>query len=321
MGCDQLMFKKNISLKNIHKYFVLALVLFSLTFISVSSIAMSYTPAKPDGPEAGIINKEYRYRIVSAEPGSRWIFDWGDGTFSPWITFNSSSYYNFQKHSYSNPGVFQIRVKYKDEYDEESKWSPPLNVSIYTTEEDLFLDFFQDTDGDGWSNIVETFCGTNMYNPQSYPLDTDQDGLPDETQNNSYIADIDDDNDGLEDVIEINIGSNPKDSSDVRTVEHEDDIYFLVDTDGDNKIDKFYVKYSGETTEPLDYDEGMNLKDSLNKKIGIEEDSKDENNGSMFSVFNFPIWGILVAVFIVLFLIFVLFKTGILYLYEEELEE
>ncbi len=312
------MFRKGISLKY-QKILTLLLVLISITFFSVNAVALNYTPSKPAGPEKGIVNEEYNYRIYSTETGSKWIFDWGDGTYSPWLTFNSSSHYKIQRHSYSNPGVYQIKIKYMDEYDEESKWSDPLNVHIFADDNGLTLSYFQDEDNDGWSDIIEHFCGTDKNDPLSFPLDSDDDGLPDKTLNN-ITFDFDVDNDGLEDLLELEIGSDPNDPTDVTKEEYDNNIYYLVDTNKDGKIDKYFVKYLAENLEPLDYEEGKKTVESIYDKIKVQSSENKESGTNLF-VLNSPFWIIFVIAFVIIFLVFILFKTGVLYFYEEEIEE
>lgn len=293
------MFKKNISLKNIHKYIVLALVLTSITFLSIDALALSYTPARPQGPQSGIINEEYSFRIVSSELGSKWIFDWGDGTFSPWITFDNTSIYNIQKHSYNNPGLYQIRIKYKNNYGEESRWSPPLNISIYSVDEDTNYEIIRRDNVDWWMDLYKEFINKYYYDPEIHPL---------------FINDY-----TLEELIKLKLESELEGSIDVRKIGYENNTYYLVDTNNDGKIDKFYVLFQGNTLKPLDYHEGEKLIESLNRKI-TEEDIEKEETKPVSSVFTFPLWAVSIPL-VVIIVVFFLLKTGVIYFYEEEYEE
>ena len=65
------------------------------------------------------------------------------------------------------------------------------------------------------------------------PLDTDNDHIPDSIDDN-------DDNDGLSDKLEIKLGSDPKNNSDVLAIKINDAIHFLIDIDMDGESDLFY---------------------------------------------------------------------------------
>ena len=75
---------------------------------------------------------------------------------------------------------------------------------------------FIDTDGDGWSDEEEQQYGTDPNEYNNYPLDIDNDHIPDST-------DTDDDNDGYNDDIELSYETDTKDPKSYPT-----------DTDGDN---------------------------------------------------------------------------------------
>lgn len=292
------MFRKDISLKY-QKILTLLLVLTSISFLAINAVALNYTPSKPFGPEKGIVNEEYTYKIFSAETGSKWIFDWGDGTYSPWITFDNTSIYQIQRHGYNNPGIYQIRIKYKNNYGEESRWSQPLNVSIYATDKDDKINHSLNDDVDWWITLFKEFIETDDYDPEIHPIFVDD-----------YT---------LDEIIELILGLDLKNPSDITTVEYENNTYFLIDTDNDEKIDKFYVLFQGETMKPLDYHEEEKLIESIDK-LFLHEDIDKEETEPISSVFTFPLWAVFIPL-IVIFLVFILFKTGVLYFYEEEIEE
>ena len=90
-------------------------------------------PNPPTGPESGNVSTDYKYtcRKINDPDGDKttYLFDWGDGTTSNWITpymgFGVSSY-----HNYSEKGNYEIKVKARDIYGKESEWSDPLVVSM-----------------------------------------------------------------------------------------------------------------------------------------------------------------------------------------------
>lgn len=80
-------------------------------------------------------------------------------------------------------------------------------------------------------------------------MDTDGDRIPDENSpDGKYIGDPDDDNDGLSDVIEEKLGSNPKDATDVKQISIEGVTYYLVDINGDGQPDKLYIPLTDTNT-------------------------------------------------------------------------
>jgi PKD repeat protein len=97
-----------------------------------------------------------------------------------------------------------------------------------------------DDDNDGWDDYIEEIYGTNPLDINDYPLDTDNDGLPDKSLNDTIIGDTDDDNDGLSDEIEEVIGSNPQNKYDVKKINKNGKVFFLIDTDNDNNWNYIY---------------------------------------------------------------------------------
>jgi len=72
------------------------------------------------------------------------------------------------------------------------------------------------------------------------PVDTDDDGIPDEPTADHPAGDLDDDNDGIPDAIEQLIGSDAKDATDVTNIDSSIPGGFLVDTSGDGIYDTYY---------------------------------------------------------------------------------
>jgi hypothetical protein len=73
-------------------------------------------------------------------------FEWGDGSMSHWLGPYASGGEVSHTHTWNTTGTYEIRVKAKDEYGEESAWSDPLAVSMPLSYrlESIF------TDLDGW---------------------------------------------------------------------------------------------------------------------------------------------------------------------------
>ena len=137
---------------------------------------------------------------------------------------------------------------------EEQKYdTDPDNKDNYPldTDNDHLPDSFDtDDDNDGFTDSVEQSYNTNQKNPESKPIDTDNDGVPDEDSvDELYTGDLDDDDDYLSDNVEKIIGSDPKDSTDVKKVYIKGNPYYLVDTT-DN--DEFNILYNPDTKTTTD---------------------------------------------------------------------
>lgn len=114
---------------------------------------------------------------------------------------------------------------------------------------------FVDSDSDGWSDSDEQKYGTDPFDENNYPLDTDGDKIPD-------VDDLDDDNDGYNDQIEISYGTSTTDPT-----KHP------VDTDGDMIPDESSSdgKYVGDVDDDDDY-----LKDDIEKRLGSDPKKNDD---------------------------------------------
>ncbi len=90
-------------------------------------------PISPNGPSEGFIGVEYTFNSSTNDPDGYelyYLYDWGDGTFSDWLGPYKSGEYVEAVHTWENIGVYNIRVKAKDEYNSESNWSEPHNITI-----------------------------------------------------------------------------------------------------------------------------------------------------------------------------------------------
>jgi hypothetical protein len=91
-------------------------------------------PESPFGYESGIIVKDYKFncRKISDPDGDKvsYLFDWDDGTYSVWIPDHLSDELISSYHSWSEEGVYNVRVKARDIYGAESEWSDPIAISI-----------------------------------------------------------------------------------------------------------------------------------------------------------------------------------------------
>lgn len=93
-------------------------------------------PATPTGPSSGKINEEQIYSSSTVDPdGDRlyYFFDWGDGNDSGWLGPFDSGDTCEATYSWGNQGNYEIKLKAKDIYGAESKWSDPLEISMPKT--------------------------------------------------------------------------------------------------------------------------------------------------------------------------------------------
>ena len=90
-------------------------------------------PSKPSGKTFGITGKDYAYTTNTNDSDSDQIWfnwSWGDGNFSKWMGPYSSGEICMVSYNWGEKGIYEIKVKAKDEFDAESKWSDPLSVSM-----------------------------------------------------------------------------------------------------------------------------------------------------------------------------------------------
>jgi C1A family cysteine protease len=111
--------------------------LFTGTYISwVDYVAQNSYPQIPDIPNGeinGEVESEYTYTTTSTDIDSNelfYLFDWGDDTNSGWIGPYESDEIVSTSHTWLQRGNYYIKVKVKDELDQESGWSDPFEVSM-----------------------------------------------------------------------------------------------------------------------------------------------------------------------------------------------
>ncbi len=92
-----------------------------------------YTPTLPLGPTDGNVNMEYSFTTSSTDLDAYQLFykwDWGDGSISDWIGPYPSGEMVQASHSWSEKGIYPIKVKTKNTFDLESGWSDSLIIGI-----------------------------------------------------------------------------------------------------------------------------------------------------------------------------------------------
>lgn len=108
-------------------------------------------PAVPEGTNVGKVDIDYLYTSITIDPeGDRiyYLFDWGDGTDSGWKGPYLSGVEANASHKWAKKGMYDIKVKAKDEHGSQSVWSDPLAVSMPKNKvidiKTVFLQFLED---------------------------------------------------------------------------------------------------------------------------------------------------------------------------------
>jgi PKD repeat protein len=247
--------------------------------------------ADSNGPYSGMVNQSITFDASGSydSDGTIQNFTWnfGDGT---------KSYEKTTLHAYSEMGTYTVKLLVVD--------NDGLSNEATTT---AFI-FNNDTDKDGWGDNEENKYGSDSNNSDDFPLDTDDDHIPDEIDEN-------DDNDGLSDTIEEKLGSDPKNNSDVLGIEIDNVIHFLIDTNKDGKSDIFYNSRTGNSTDLKNKGSNEYLLDLngdgewdyiYNSAFGTISTYKEEKS----STFLFEIILVLICLFLIIIVIWVLKKRG-----------
>jgi hypothetical protein len=90
-------------------------------------------PIKPIGVQNGKVNNEYSYFTCSTDPNDDlifYLFDWGDNSNNKWEGPYMSNQTIYMKHKWEQGGVYEVKVKTKDIYGAESRYSDSLIIRI-----------------------------------------------------------------------------------------------------------------------------------------------------------------------------------------------
>lgn len=110
------------------------------------------TPPKPSGPTSGNISQVLSFSTSTINPNYDnqslfYLYDWGDGTDSQWLGPYSSGQICTAAHSWIQEGLYKVRVKAKNNNDNESEWSE--NLSVYITKTTILIGLFSDFSSNG----------------------------------------------------------------------------------------------------------------------------------------------------------------------------
>jgi len=92
-------------------------------------------PSKPSGKTRVIKGREYEYSVSCTDPNGSMLsygWDWdGDEIVDEWTAFYPSGEIARINHTWQERGKYEVRVKAKNEYGLESKWSDALTVKTW----------------------------------------------------------------------------------------------------------------------------------------------------------------------------------------------
>jgi len=103
-------------------------------------------PEKPTGRVSGKTGLTYLYTTQSTDPEGQQLWyqwDWGNENYSSWLGPVNSGGTATCTHSWSEKGTYQVRVKCRDTFNEESNWSEPLTVTMPTAAPFISSPFLQ----------------------------------------------------------------------------------------------------------------------------------------------------------------------------------
>ena len=96
-------------------------------------------PGVPGGPQQILIGRTGVFNASTTDPEGDDIsykFSWGDGSESAWTTYHPSGELIQVNKAFLSTGSFDVKVKARDIYEEESDWSDPLTVEVYNNPPD-----------------------------------------------------------------------------------------------------------------------------------------------------------------------------------------
>jgi len=105
----------------------------SIAFSATITSNPPNAPTQPSGPAAGLTNNSYNYSASATDSDGDQVyywFDWDDGSNSGWLGPYNSGQAASAGHAWADPGTYNVTVKAKDEYDEESGWSTSYSVDM-----------------------------------------------------------------------------------------------------------------------------------------------------------------------------------------------
>lgn len=103
---------------------------------SLQIAATSQPPDKPNppiGPSKGKIKISHEFTAITNDPNNDkvfYLFDWGDDKLNNWNGPFDSGELCRVNHTWEKQGIYQVKVKAKDEHGVHSEWSESIGVSM-----------------------------------------------------------------------------------------------------------------------------------------------------------------------------------------------
>jgi hypothetical protein len=145
----------------------------SFFFVSpvVDSKTPMYIPSTPEGTTFGYVGIDYEYAIVTLNPDSLWMFDWGDGTNSSWLQLEQNQTSITETHHWDEVGTYQLHVKYKSETAPYGIWSDAkiVEISAYSNDDSPYTPILYTGKIQGVNNTVYTYSALTR-DPYDYQV-------------------------------------------------------------------------------------------------------------------------------------------------------
>ncbi len=180
-ACNRVSGKKNTDQSVCRVLLVFCLITtISTVFLCTSPVVFSKTPmfipSTPEGTTFGFVGIDYEYAIVTLNPDSYWMFDWGDGTNSSWLQLEINQTSITETHHWDTVGIYQLHVKYRSDTAPYGIWSDALMVEIttYSNDDIPFTPILYTGKIQGFNDTVYTYSAltTDPYEYQvSYRFD------------------------------------------------------------------------------------------------------------------------------------------------------
>lgn len=108
-----------------------------LSLTTYSGFFAPLTPEQPQGDTKINVSTEHIFSTSTTDPDEDQLWykwDWGDGTYSPWVGPYYSDDITKLSHIWDKPGKYMIRVKARDSLGMESNWSNSLTLTVIASE-------------------------------------------------------------------------------------------------------------------------------------------------------------------------------------------
>jgi hypothetical protein len=121
------------------------------------------------GPSWGLKNVNYTFCINVTDPNADNIYckwDWGDGNITEWLGPYVSGETVCVSHAWSQKGIYEMRVKLKDEYGQGGNWSDPHVFNVYELKKAFLFGKYTNLSGqEGYITFKAVNLRMILFNP------------------------------------------------------------------------------------------------------------------------------------------------------------